>query len=106
MFNKPNTAKNRADDSWKAQAFLNLSLPFDNEAGKQKIGSIPLKADRKGIDDLIAFLNADPKNVESLRDMLILDFQLAETEEGTGGFILPGTAKSDTSAENTSVVDQ
>ena len=89
LYNMPNLAKNKADESWKAQAFINISLPAPTQSGVRKLGAIGLKIDKVGMAELIEFLNADPKNVEALMRTATFDFQLASTDVGATGFSLP-----------------
>lgn len=94
LFNMPGSAKNKADESWKAQAFINISLPAPTQSGVRKLGAIGLKIDKVGMQELIEFLAADPKNVQALMATATFDFQLASTDVGASGYSLP-TATAD-----------
>lgn len=92
MFDLPEKATDRAGKNWKpSQAFINASLPAATPSGARKIGTMYIQVDKKGHQELLDFLKADPNNINVLKDMLILDFQLAEDDSATDtGFILPG----------------
>lgn len=86
-----NTAQDKQDESWKAQGFLNFYLP-DKQGGRRKLGMIPLKDSKISERDLMAWLNADPAQVEDkvayIMSKLILEYNPATPEESTG-FDLP-----------------
>jgi len=70
-FTRPN------DDSWKAQGFLNFSLP--GAGGKmKKLGSIPLKAAKPQDKALLEWLNEDPSRVALIMAKLVLTYQSAD----------------------------
>ncbi len=69
-------AQNTANESWKAQAFINLYVPKP-EGGRAKIGAIPLKASKKFERALIERLQQDGA-VEALLDKLEIDFQMVD----------------------------
>lgn len=80
---KRNTAA-AENDSWKAQAFINLYLPTEN-GGKRKLISIPLK-DAKAYDSALIERMQQDGSIEALKDALIIDFQLADKEVKSVGF--------------------
>lgn len=72
------------DDSWKADAFINLYLPRDNGT-RGKIGTgIPLRATNPAMKQLIDWLLADEANVALFKEQLILEVNSAEPKEGNG----------------------
>ena len=93
MFNKSGSAQNRADESWKADGFINISIPAATQSGKRKLGAIALKGDKKGMAELLAFLAANPANVVALMETATFDYQSASSESDDSGFILPSTSQ-------------
>jgi len=91
MFNvNTKNAQKTADGSWvKATAFINISLPANTRSGMRKFGAISLKADKKGISELIEYLKADPANVNALMAQAVYDFQMADSDQDDSGFTLP-----------------
>ena len=81
--NKNETADKSANDNWKAQGFLNLYLPTQNNQ-RRKLGSIPLKESKESEKQLLAWLNEDPSRVSIILSKLIIEYQAAEMAEGTG----------------------
>lgn len=85
MFN-PNAAGNNApvnnvkgnDESWKAQAFLNVYLPTADGTSRRKIGAIPLKASKNYEAALIKKLTEDPESLARMVNMLEIEFNLAD----------------------------
>lgn len=77
------TAARGADESWKADAFLNLYLPTKG-GSRRKVGSIGLKNSKPFEKDLIAKLSADPEAVKRMLTVLELEFNLAEPEDDKG----------------------
>lgn len=82
-----NDAAQTADESWKAQGFLNLYLPSKN-GSRRKLGSIPLKEARPSEASLLAWLNEDPSRVNTLLERLEMDYQPASGRDDNG-FDLP-----------------
>lgn len=86
-FDLPNgkTATEKADESWKSQAFVNFSIPTINAngtKGKRKICAAGFQTAKEDQNQLIEWLQADPDNINKLKDMLILDFQMvADSKE-------------------------
>lgn len=72
------------NDSWKAQAFINIYVP-NGEGGKRKIGSIALKDARAYDRKLIERLQQDD-GLESLMEVITVDFQMADKEVASVGF--------------------
>lgn len=66
------------NDSWKAQAFINIYLPKAGGEGKMKIGAIPLKASNKYEAALIAKLSSEPTSIEDMLKLVTMDFRLAD----------------------------
>lgn len=77
------TAQPAVNDSWKAQAFLNIYLPKPGaEGGRIKIGALPLKAARKFDAKIIDRLSAGgPEALAAMSKVLELDFQLVDGNE-------------------------
>lgn len=68
-------AQEQANDSWKAQAFLNLWVR-KADGTRAKIGAIPLRDSRNFDKALIQRLQEDGA-IESLMSAMELDFQMA-----------------------------
>jgi len=81
---KRNETTNQQNDSWKAQAFVNLYVPTP-EGGKRKIGSIALK-DSKPFEAALIKRLQEEGGLEALKDALIVDFQMADKEVSSVGF--------------------
>ena len=81
---KRNDTTNQQNDSWKAQAFVNLYVPTP-EGGKRKIGSIALK-DSKPFEAALIKRLQEEGGLEALKDALIVDFQMADKEVSSVGF--------------------
>lgn len=79
-----NTNTNQQNDSWKAQAFVNLYVPTP-EGGKRKIGSIALK-DSKPYEAALIKRLQEEGGLDALKDALIVDFQMADKEVSSVGF--------------------
>ena len=75
---------NQQNDSWKAQAFVNLYVPTP-EGGKRKIGSIALK-DSKPYEAALIKRLQEEGGLEALKGALIVDFQMADKEVSSVGF--------------------
>lgn len=75
-----NSATNRADDNWKADAFLNISVPTKN-GKRRRLVAVPLKMSKPKEAALIERLKANPDDVHALKAVLELDFHMAEGEE-------------------------
>lgn len=71
------------DTSWKAQGFLNFYLP-DKKGGRRKLGAIPLKEAKANEKDLLVWLNEDPSRVQIIMNKLEMEYQPAESAEGSG----------------------
>lgn len=87
IFNTQNQAQANADESWKSDAFVNISLPTA-DGGTRKIGSIGLKLRKAAEKELIEYLQADPSRVADLFSQASFDFQLADGSTSSG-FALP-----------------
>ena len=81
---KRNDTTNQQNDSWKAQAFVNLYVPTP-EGGKRKIGSIALK-DSKPFEAALIKRLQEEGGLEAMKDALIVDFQMADKEVSSVGF--------------------
>lgn len=84
---KTNTAPaaTPANDSWKAQGFLNLYLPSkDAKGGRRKLGAIPLKDSKPAEKALMEFLNEDPSRVTAILSKLIIEYQAADGGNNSG----------------------
>ena len=73
-------ASTNVNDSWKADAFLNFSLPTKS-GGKSKLGAISLKLSKDHQKQLIEMFKADPSKVQDMAAKLIVDFQMASVSE-------------------------
>lgn len=71
-----------ANDNWKAQGFLNLSLP-SKDGGKVKLGAIPLKTSNPREKALIDWLTEDPTRVSVILDKLVIEYRSAEPKAGS-----------------------
>ena len=80
---KPTTvhSTSTSDDSWKAQGFINISLPT-KDGKPRKLGMIPLRDTNVNEKALRDYLENDPANVQSLLAKLIIDYQNATPAEG------------------------
>lgn len=74
-----------ANDSWKAQAFINVYLPKPGEeGGRIKIGALPLKSARKFDAKLIERLSTGgPDALAAMANVIELDFQLVDGKDET-----------------------
>lgn len=81
------TAVSPANDSWKAQGFLNLYLPSKDGGKRKKLGAIPLKEAKTSEKALLAWLNEDPANAQKILAKLEIEYQSA-TPADTAGFAL------------------
>ena len=86
-FNSRNAAAAAAaqsNNNWKADAFINFSVPRKDGTAK-KIGALALKCDRdEETATLVAWLAEDPNRVQVLMEKMIIDFRLAKTEHKGG----------------------
>ena len=77
-----NTARNTqaaaADDSWKAQAFINMYVPTP-EGGRRKIGALALK-DSKAFDAVLIERLSTEEGMQAFVDAVQFDFQLATSD--------------------------
>jgi len=77
-----------ANDSWKAQGFLNLYLPAKDGGKRRKLGAIPLKEAKPAEKLLMAWLNEDPVgNAAKILAKLEVEYQSASPAD-TAGFAL------------------
>lgn len=74
---------NQANDSWKAQGFLNLYLPGLN-GQRKKLGAIPLKESKHNEKKLLAWLNEDPARVQVILSKLEIEYQSATPADAAG----------------------
>lgn len=73
------------NDKWKADRFLNLSLPSKKKDGStRKLGAISLKLSNSNEKELIEWLDADPTRVKHILSQLIIDYRSATPAEGSG----------------------
>lgn len=72
----PTPAATQSNESWKAQAFLNLFIKKP-DGTRAKVGAIPLKTSRKMDRALIERLQQDD-GVEAMKSVLELDFQMVD----------------------------
>ena len=73
-----NTATNAQDDSWKAQAFINLYVPTP-DGGRRKIGALALKESKPYEAALIERLQSE-EGMQAFIDALQCDFQMATSD--------------------------
>lgn len=77
-------ASNNQNTNWKADAFINFSVPRKDGTAK-KIGALSLKCDRdEETATLVAWLAEDPDRVQVLMEKMIIDFRLAKIEHKGG----------------------
>lgn len=78
---------NAQNDNWKADAFINLELPWevDGEQTKMKIGFCKLKEGTREIEDtLLKMFRENPEEAaERIKKALIITFR--EASAATGG---------------------
>jgi hypothetical protein len=84
-FNQSNAQRTetQANDSWKAQGFLNLYLPSKN-GQRKKLGAIPLKESKHSEKHLLAWLNEDPSRVAQILAKLEIEYQSATPADASG----------------------
>lgn len=70
------------DESWKAQGFINIYLPTKG-GGERKLGTIALHEKKPAEKQLIDWLKADEKNIQTLVGKLMFNFNTAEPKEGS-----------------------
>lgn len=69
----------QAEDSWKAQAFLNVYLPKgDGSDTRVKVGAIPLKASKQLEAAIIKRLTEDPESLQLMVNKLEYEFNLVD----------------------------
>lgn len=80
-----NTARTpeTANDSWKAQGFINLYLP-SKDGKRKKLGAIPLKESKHSEKALLQWLNEDPSRVAQILSKLEMEFQSAVPGDASG----------------------
>lgn len=76
-------SSSNADESWKSQAFINISVPGVN-GNPKRLGSIPLKESKPAERQLIEHLKAHPEYLKELFAHATFDFQLADDVENNG----------------------
>lgn len=83
-FNSRNAAAQSNQNSWKADAFINFSVPRKDGTAK-KLGAISLKCDRdEETATLVAWLAEDPNRVQKLMEKMLVDFRLAKQDHKGG----------------------
>ena len=84
MFERKSGKKgNTGNSDWKAAAFINLFITRKN-GSKMKLGFIALKSDDPEHLQLMEWLEADPKRLESLGQKLVFDYRVVEEKEADG----------------------
>lgn len=73
-----NTQQTAQDDSWKAQAFVNIYVPTP-DGGRRKIGALALKDSKPFEAALIERLNSD-EGMQAFVDAVQFDFQMATSD--------------------------
>ena len=81
-----NSSTNNASDAWKADAFINISLP--TKAGSSKLGALTLKMSKEQQAAIIEYCKKDEANVTKLMAGATYSFQLAAVSEERG-YVLP-----------------
>jgi hypothetical protein len=77
-------AQNNQTQNWKADAFINFSVPRKDGTSK-KLGAISLKCDRdEETATLVAWLSEDPTRIQKLMEKMVTDFRLAKTDHKGG----------------------
>lgn len=70
------------DDSWKAQAFINVYMPM-NDGTRRKLGVLPLKASKKFDAAVIKRLTEGGEEaVAAMAGKIEFDFRLADADDG------------------------
>lgn len=85
-FNQSNAQRNdqaQANETWKAQGFLNFYLPSKN-GQRKKLGAIPLKESKHSEKALLAWLNEDPSRVGQILAKLEVEYQSATPADASG----------------------
>lgn len=85
-FNSRNnsTAQSNQNQNWKADAFINFSVPRKDGTTK-KLGAISLKCDRdEETAMLVAWLSEDPSRVQKLMEKMVVDFRMAKQDHKGG----------------------
>lgn len=87
-FNAPASSNNGQDESWKAQAFLNVWINDPTSGKRIKIGAIPLREQVATHADLIEAMK-QPGAVDGLNNAVEIDFQMAnrQGEKNRFGFL-------------------
>ena len=86
MFDRKSSKSKGNNSDWKASAFINLFITRKNGT-KMKLGFIALKSDDPEHLQLMEWLEADPKRLESLGQKLVFDYRIVE-EKGADGLDL------------------
>ncbi len=85
--NNSAAAADRADQSWKNDAWVNLYVPSADGTGRKKLGAIGLKLSRGFDAAVINRLNQGPEAVQALLQNLEIEYVLVdETKEVSVGF--------------------
>ena len=79
--NRTNQNQANQNDDWKAQAFINIYIPTP-DGGRRKLGSIPLR-ESKSFEKAVIERLKEEGGLESLQEVAIFDFQLADKEVKT-----------------------
>lgn len=83
--NVANMNQRAQNDSWKADAFINLYLPRRDKS-RAKLGSISLKLSRHTDAQLIEHLTTAPDlatALEQLKDRIVIDFNMADGSDSS-----------------------
>lgn len=65
----------------KASGFLNFYLP-SKDGKRRKVGAIGLKDSKPAEKSLREWLEADPKNIVTFMEKIVIEYQSAEPQEG------------------------
>lgn len=81
-FNTNTQQSTPANDSWKAQGFVNMYIT-SKDGKKKKFGAVPLKDSKPNEKALREFLEAAPANITKLAAKVIFEYQSAVPAEGS-----------------------
>ncbi len=93
-FNAPTNNNAQSNESWKAQAFLNIWINDPTSGKRIKVGAIALRENVATHADLIEAMQ-HPGAIEGLNNAVEIDFQMANRQEEKNrfGFLSTGAAQ-------------
>lgn len=80
------SSTNSVSDAWKADAFINVSLP--TKSGSSKLGALTLKMSKEQQAAIIEYCKKDEGNITKLMAGATYTFNLAAADEQKG-YVLP-----------------